>query len=119
MGTSRHNASLSSQPRRGQGEGQGPQTLPIRPKKGGRPAAISQQNQTPTHFFIPHHFPGFTLISVPPSDTPDDAMSGEAGPAPGWRVLADLNPRPAATVSLRTWGWNEGLAVGCRKTWIP
>ena len=58
-----------------------------------------------TTFFIPAHFHALTLVPVPPSDTPDDAMSGEAGPAPGARVVADLNPRPAATVSLRTWGW--------------
>ena len=31
-------------------------------------------------------------------------MSGEAGPAPGARALAGTNPRPAATVSLRTKG---------------
>jgi hypothetical protein len=31
-------------------------------------------------------------------------MSGEAGPAPGWRAVAGTNPRPAATVSLRTKG---------------
>jgi hypothetical protein len=46
-------------------------------------------------------------------------MSGEAGPAPGLSTVAGVRPRPAATVSLRTWGWNEGLAVGCRQTWIP
>lgn len=32
-----------------------------------------------TSFFIPHHFRPLTLIPVPPSDTPDDAMSGGAG----------------------------------------
>ncbi len=89
------------------------------PKKGGRSAAISQQNQTATHFFIPAHFSSRRLTPVPPSDTPDDAMSGEAGPAPGRSTVAGASPRPAATVSLRTWGWNEGVAVGCRQTWIP
>ena len=83
------------------------------PEKRGRPAAIPQQNQTPKHFFIPAHFHPFTLIPVPPSDTPDDAMSGEAGPAPGWRVVADPNPRPAATVSLRTKGLTRVNGVGC------
>jgi hypothetical protein len=70
-------------------------------------------------FFIPAHFSSHRLAPVPPSDTPDDAMSGEAGPAPGRSTVAGARPRPAATVSLRTWGWNEGLAVGCRQTWIP
>jgi hypothetical protein len=56
-------------------------------------------------FFIPALFHPLRISAVPPSDTPDDAMSGEAGPAPGWRVVADLKPRPAATVSL----WTKGL----------
>jgi hypothetical protein len=60
---------------------------------------------TKQSFFIPAHFSRFTLIPVPPSDTPDDAMSGEAGPAPGARAVAGTNPRPAATVSL----WTKGL----------
>jgi hypothetical protein len=59
---------------------------------------------TKQSFFIPAHFSSRRLRAVPPSDTPDDAMSGEAGPAPGRRVVADLNSRPAATVSLRTKG---------------
>ncbi len=74
------------------------------PEKWGRPAAIPQQNQTPTHFFIPAHFHPHRIIPVPPSDTPDDAKSGEAGPAPGLSTLAGTDPRPAATVSLRTKG---------------
>jgi hypothetical protein len=79
-------------------------TAPHFPEKWGRPAAIPQQNQTPTCFFIPHHFHSRKLIPVPPSDTPDDAKSGEAGPAPGLGTLAGTDPRPAATVSLRTKG---------------
>ena len=59
---------------------------------------------TKLSFFIPAYFSRFTLIPVPPSDTPDDAMSGEAGPAPGARTVAGADPRPAATVSLRTKG---------------
>ena len=46
-------------------------------------------------------------------------MSGEAGPAPGARTLAGTDPRPAATVSLRTRGWNEGEGVGCPVTGYP
>lgn len=60
-------------------------------------------------FFISHLFHPLTLVPVPPSNTPDDAMSGEAGPAPGASTLAGADPRPAATVSLRTGGWNDGL----------
>jgi hypothetical protein len=73
----------------------------------------------PDTVFHPPPFSPFYTIPVPPSDTPGDAMSGEAGPAPGLSTVAGVRPRPAATVSLRTWGWNEGLAVGCREIWIP
>ncbi|SIQ93405.1 hypothetical protein SAMN05880561_10660 [Rhizobium sp. RU33A] len=104
---------------RGCGALLGPPSSPSIPEKGGRADAIPQQNQTPTCFFIPHHFHPRRLTPVPPSDTPDDAMSGEAGPAPGASTLAGANPRPAATVSLRTRGWYEGDGVGCPCHWIP
>jgi hypothetical protein len=74
---------------------------------------------TKQSFFIPHHFSRLTLIPVPPSDTPDDAMSGEAGPAPGWRAVAGTNPRPAATVSLRTKGLTRVMGSDASKPGYP
>mgnify|MGYP006159640757 CR=1 FL=1 len=77
------------------------------PKTRGRSTQFPQQNQQSSQKIIPASRTRLTLVLVPPSDTPDDAMSGEAGPAPGWRALAGTNPRPAATVSLRTRGWTK------------
>jgi hypothetical protein len=81
----------------------GPARAPI-PEKRGMNSKNSPTKSTKQSLFIPAHFHPLTLTPVPPSDTPDDAMSGEAGPAPWWRVVADLKSRPAATVSLRTKG---------------
>ncbi len=85
----------------------------------GTPSRNPPTKSTPQLFFIPHHFHPRRLIPVPRWDTPDDAMSGEAGPAPGGRTVAGPSSRPAATVSLRTRGWNEGDGVGCLFTGYP
>jgi hypothetical protein len=74
-------------------------------EKRGTNSKNPPTKSTKNLFFIPALFHPLRINAVPPSDTPDDAMSGEAGPAPGWRALAGTNPRPAATVSL----WTKGL----------
>ncbi len=94
------------------------QTTPS-PEKRGMTSRHSPTKSTKQSFFIPHHFHPRRLLPVPPSDAPDDAMSGEAGPAPGASTLAGTDPRPAATVSLRTRGWYEGDGVGCPVTGYP
>ncbi len=60
----------------------------------GLTAKIPQQNQSPIPVFV-HPLPTCRRITpVPPSDTPDHAKSGEAGPAPGWTTVAGKRPRP-------------------------